>query len=369
MKIIKAAPVILAAVLVCCQTPSVPAEVEQAERQDNELWKAGASVFAGQDYDEYVRDLKGARQTLASENLKLGWFRNYAGVQKEFRAVLASGENILARVRNVKSQQLTSLSEALQSIRNRAGVLADITLSIGERGAARERLTQAEIYLREAEMLLDQEKYTEASQKLSSAGEITRAAEEAVLTHIGRYLDKDQVAVWQKWANMTIAESRRKRTLAIIVSKLERKLTVYQRGIPFRSYDIGLGFNGLSTKMRSGDNATPEGRYKIIRKNARSRFHRALLLDYPNEEDKRRFANAQRDGTIPETAGIGGNIEIHGGGKNSLTEGCISMDNVHMEELFSLVSVGTPVTIIGTIELENFVIRAIQDDKSDGTKT
>ena len=87
------------------------------------------------------------------------------------------------------------------------------------------------------------------------------------------------------------------------------------------SYDIGLGRFGLSDKMYSGDEATPEGRYKIIRKFPNSTFYKALLIDYPNEEDRESFARGKRAGTIPVKAGIGGEIEIHGGGKDSLTRG------------------------------------------------
>jgi lipoprotein-anchoring transpeptidase ErfK/SrfK len=60
------------------------------------------------------------------------------------------------------------------------------------------------------------------------------------------------------------------------------------------------------------------------------------------------------------TIGIGGDIEIHGGGPDSLTRGCISMDNDKIDELFGLVSVGTAVTIVGTNETENYVIRALR---------
>ena len=33
-----------------------------------------------------------------------------------------------------------------------------------------------------------------------------------------------------------------------------------------------------------------------------------------------------------------------------------------MDELYALVSVGTRITIIGTMELENYVIKAIRDN-------
>ena len=102
-----------------------------------------------------------------------------------------------------------------------------------------------------------------------------------------------------------------------------------------------------------GDNATPEGRYRIIRKRGRgeTRYHRALEIDFPNAEDRRAFTAAKRDGRIPANARIGGLIEIHGdGGKGAdWTNGCVAMTNTTMEELFRQVAVGTPVTIVGTI--------------------
>ncbi|MEN6311494.1 MAG: L,D-transpeptidase, partial [Acidobacteriota bacterium] len=65
-------------------------------------------------------------------------------------------------------------------------------------------------------------------------------------------------------------------------------------------------------------------------------------------------------GAIPVTIGIGGDIEIHGGGQDSLTRGCISMDNGQMDELYGLVSIGTAVTIVGTNTTENYVIRTLR---------
>ena len=59
-----------------------------------------------------------------------------------------------------------------------------------------------------------------------------------------------------------------------------------------------FGRNGLLDKLHAGDGATPEGRYRVKAKNARSRFHRALLIDYPNAEDLVEFAAARRDGRI-----------------------------------------------------------------------
>jgi len=186
-------------------------------------------------------------------------------------------------------------------------------------------------------------------------------AERAVISHISRYLDPAQVASWKQAAEATVADSKKRGVTALIVSKLERRLLVYKNGSLYRTYDVGLGFNGLADKRVAGDNATPEGRYKIVRKIPSSLYYKALLIDYPNDEDRRWFAREKARGAIPRSAGIGGNVEIHGGGQDSLTRGCISLDNNKMDELYAMAGVGTPVTIIGTMELENYVIKAIRD--------
>lgn len=360
MKVLRTALLFLAVFIVGCRVPPAPPEVQRSEIQEEDLWRAGASVFASQDYSDYIQALRNARQRFEKENLKLGWFRNYGQITREFQAVLKSGDDLLAKVQAFKAEKLSSLAEGARNVRDKIVTLRDITLSLTERGRARKQLAQAEIYLREADSLMGQAKFEDASRKLSQAGDSVKDAEEAVMAFIRRYLDRKQVEVWKKWTDEAIAESRSRGIVALVVSKLERRLTVYKGGHAYRSYPVGLGFNGLSSKLHSGDNATPEGRYHIIQKIASSQYYKALLIDYPNEDDKKRFAKEKSRGAIPLTIGIGGDIEIHGGGPDSLTRGCISMDNAIMDELFAMVSVGTPVTIVGTNEMENYVIRALR---------
>ena len=71
-------------------------------------------------------------------------------------------------------------------------------------------------------------------------------------------------------------------------------MIVYKKGVAVAEFDVGLGFNGLSDKLHSGDDATPEGRYQITKKIPASRFYKALLINYPNEEDRKRFAAAKQ---------------------------------------------------------------------------
>jgi murein L,D-transpeptidase YafK len=90
-----------------------------------------------------------------------------------------------------------------------------------------------------------------------------------------------------------------------------------------------------------------------------SRYYKALLINYPNEGDKEAFIAAKRRGQIPRSIGIGGLVEIHGGGKDGMTYGCIALDNNRMDEVFGMVDVGTPVTIVGLTDSKNEISSAL----------
>ena len=306
--------------------------------------------------------MNAARQSLAREDLKLGWFRDYRQVRRQFAAVLQSGNALKSTIQSVVARQAAALDQKAEAVRRRLRVLDDLTLSLVERGQARSRLTRASLALDEAESLIEAGRFEAGQATLDKASALAADAERAVLALISRYLDPAQVRSWKVAAEETIAESRARGVTVLIVSKLERRLAVYRNGRLYRTYDVGLGFNGLADKRYAGDNATPEGRYTILRKIPSSLYYKALLINYPNDEDRRWFAREKARGAIPRNASIGGDVEIHGGGEDSLTRGCVSLDNDKMDELYDLVSVGTPVTIIGTLESENYVIKAIRDN-------
>jgi len=345
-----------------CRTAPVPPEVLEADLQEQDLRRAGASLFAGREHAAYVQSLKSARATLEAENLKLGLFRDYGRVRREFEAVLLAGSTLKSTVQTVVSRRSAAVLEAAEIVRRRLRTLDDLTLSLVERGEARKKLSRAALTLAEADALVEGKDFEAASVKIEAASALAAEAEKAVVSHISRYLDPDQVRSWKQAAEETIAESKRRGITVIIVSKLERRLAVYRNGGLYRTYEVGLGFNGLADKRYAGDNATPEGRYTVVRKIPSSLYYKALLINYPNDEDRRWFAREKARGTIPRSASIGGDVEIHGGGQDSLTRGCVSLDNTRMDELYALAGVGTPVTIIGTMELENYVIKAIRDN-------
>ena len=168
-----------------------------------------------------------------------------------------------------------------------------------------------------------------------------------------RFADPRERRRWRSWAEESIDHSRKTGGVLIVIDKLARKLEVYDGGKKLATYAAELGANGLKPKRYSGDKATPEGRYRVteVRGPNATRFYKALMLSYPNAEDRARFDLARQRGEIPQRAGIGSLIEIHGEGGEGKdwTDGCIALRNRDMDSLFRYARVGTPVTIVGTL--------------------
>lgn len=168
-----------------------------------------------------------------------------------------------------------------------------------------------------------------------------------------RFADPALLRRWEGWVEATAGESRRSGRAALVVDKLRRRLLFLSRGRLVRELRVELGTNGLADKLVEGDRATPEGRYRVVERKAGSQttYHRALLLDYPNEADRRRLREAVAAGLVPAGADPGGLIEIHGGGGRAVdwTDGCVALADSDMEWVFERVRVGTPVTIVGTV--------------------
>jgi murein L,D-transpeptidase YafK len=164
----------------------------------------------------------------------------------------------------------------------------------------------------------------------------------------------NRLAVWRTWVKETVSASKKSGDYAVIVDKAAHTTYLLKAGRIVRKYDCDLGFNPSRQKLFSGDAATPEGVYKVVKaKNTGSRYYKALLLDYPNARDEVRFRENRKRRTIPHDARIGGLIEIHGEGGRDVdwTEGCVALSNADMDHLMRFARVGTPVTIVRTSDV------------------
>jgi murein L,D-transpeptidase YafK len=82
----------------------------------------------------------------------------------------------------------------------------------------------------------------------------------------------------------------------IVIVKSERTLTLMSGGKVLKTYKVALGGDPVGPKVKVGDKKTPEGMYVIDSKNAKSRFHLALHISYPNTDDR---ARARKLGVSP----------------------------------------------------------------------
>ncbi len=131
----------------------------------------------------------------------------------------------------------------------------------------------------------------------------------------------------------------------IVIEKAKRRLTLMRDERTLATYQIALGFSPEGIKSREGDGRTPEGHYRIDRKNDRSAYHLSLGINYPRPDQR---AAAIADGRDP-----GGDIFIHGQPNGYVgpiistdwTAGCAAVGNAEIEEIWSRVEIGTAVEI------------------------
>jgi L,D-peptidoglycan transpeptidase YkuD (ErfK/YbiS/YcfS/YnhG family) len=221
-------------------------------------------------------------------------------------------------------------------------------------------LTKLSLLVKEAEHSLLSANYNVCSENISKASSIIFRLTEHFQNISKEYFE--EYSTWDNWVRMTISESVKTGTYCIIIDKIARECSVIKAGKLIKVFTLELGSNWIGDKNRQGDKATPEGMYKIVAKKERNKtkYYKALLLDYPNQEDKKRFLRNKQSGMIPASAKIGNLIEIHGhGGKGAdWTEGCVALNNDDMDELYAFCTVGTRVTIVGSRKTYNeFIIR------------
>ena len=343
-----------------CSEPPAPTEIQLALAQETELWRAGASIYTPDSYQKYLSALNSARDLYTRERSRMVWFRDYQPISQSFAQVIEMGTKMQGEVQTVSTQQLAEIAKTATLLEKRIVLLKELSETLKDRRLAMRKLTQADIRIEDAKRLAGDRRSKEANEKLEMARIDIEAVVKTIRPLVARYADRNQIARWKAQVDQAVADSRRSGSDVIVVSKIDRQVTLYRKGCRVRDFSAGFGFNFLADKLYSGDKATPEGEYKIIKKLDRSRYFKALLIDYPNYEDQQRFALAKQKKLIPRNAGIGNLIEIHGGGDDSMTNGCISLNDHHISDLFNQVDVGTPVVIVGTIDYDNIISSALR---------
>ncbi len=148
----------------------------------------------------------------------------------------------------------------------------------------------------------------------------------------------------------------------VVILKARHELHLFDGDRLIRTYPIDLGDNPTGTKLRKDDRRTPEGRFRVVTKNAESPYHRFIGLNYPGVADADRglatglispgeaasIRRADAAGACPNwSTELGGGIGIHGHKRGSdWTGGCVALSDAHVSELFSILRVGDTVEVL-----------------------
>ncbi len=176
---------------------------------------------------------------------------------------------------------------------------------------------------------------------------------------------------------VTLAEAMKEKGLDkindvnLIINRKDYRVELYNRKVLVKTYKAVFGKNNSSLKTSSNDLVTPIGDYIICSIDTVSRYHKFLKLNYPNNKDagealKQGYINSEEFSVImnssknyncpSEETRLGADIGIHGIGEYDFifknlpfsfnwTDGSIAVSNKSIDELYSVVKIGTPVKI------------------------
>ncbi|MDQ7817195.1 MAG: L,D-transpeptidase [Melioribacteraceae bacterium] len=159
--------------------------------------------------------------------------------------------------------------------------------------------------------------------------------------------------------------------LRLIVDRSNYRLQIYSGNTFVKSYKSVFGKNASNLKSSANDLVTPLGDYKICSIDTNHKYHKFLQLSYPNEKDaaeslKRSYISQgefeaihiafKKNECPPKETKLGSYIGIHGIGAYDFifrnlpftfnwTNGSIAISNKNIDELASIVKIGTPVKI------------------------
>lgn len=332
--------VAMAATAACSRYPIV--SVAEAERAKQRALEAEAPLYAPSEYRRSQAAFKSAQLLLAEQERR--WLlRDYDAAADLLQQARALAESAAANATEERARRRLEVESELLQFED-----ALVMIREGELALMRQSLSKAEISLAAAKAQWENGDYEAARRTLTGEAEAIRFLNDLGEAYVQRNTDPELIAQWNRAVRSTIEHSARTGEHVIIVNKYRKMLSLYRNGRRVNDHPADLGANPFSEKRYRGDRATPEGRYRIVKKLGvgQSAYYKALVINYPNAQDQERYRRLRRE--MSSAPGVGGSIEIHGrGGRNqNWTAGCVAVDDRVMDRLFEVASVGTLVTIV-----------------------
>ena len=353
---------------------AVPQDViESVENIDRDLMELRAAEFSPTDYTQFTHQWMALKARAQADEDLIRWPWEPNDLEVALRRLQEEGSRTVARLTKERESLRRSAEDKIARVEDRFRMMTQQVSSIDSRLVLGQKPVETDLLMKQAHAFYEQGRYDRSLDASDQAAQNLATQAAILISELGRYADRDRISRWQQMAQDTITWSHIHRTSVIVINKADRVLTLYRNGQKVLSYPVQLGFNGIREKLYQGDGATPEGRYRISNKRGQgqTQFYRALVLDYPNEDDRRRYQLGRKTGQIPPSIAIGGHIEIHGV-ENELTAqtlGSVMLDNLQMALLYNRVEKGTPVTIVGALHEQNSVAQTLAtlDDRKEET--
>ncbi|HQK37640.1 MAG TPA: L,D-transpeptidase [Bacteroidales bacterium] len=286
------------------------------------------------------------------ENQRLLFLRDYSEVIDY--ALLSAGKSRLAvsHSKNLAKDLENNVLQKIDSLNDIIHTLNDLLRKLPLSEKQMNDISAGKLLLRESEIEYRQKNFLEAGYKAEKSEIMLVPVFQEIRQKLMDYFQS--LPRWKKMAGSALEKSKNSGSTLIVVDKFARQLIVYQAGKKKYVFDAEFGTNWMQPKRMKGDKATPEGVYMVKTKipPGKTKYFRALLLNYPNADDLARFEREKKEGSIPWNVSIGGLIEIHGGGGKQIdwTDGCIALEDSDMLKVYNLAGQGTPVVIVGSLE-------------------
>lgn len=334
-------------------------EMETARKLIFEAWNSGADQYSFELLRVSENYYDSAMHCWQNENKKIFFARDYSQIRKYAMKSADLADKARDRTIAQNSGQKIKLREKLDNLKHEIDDFNAVYQRFPLPQSVKLEYSKGNLYYSEAEQHFKDGQNILCEKKIVDAGISIYNSYRKTIDFLRNYFES--FPDWQQWAWSTVDSSILNESSVIIVDKFARDLFIYNNGVLIKTYKIELGANWIGDKQREGDRATPEGFYRVTEKldSGKTRFYKALLLNYPNENDQQDFDLEKQNGTIHESTRIGGAIEIHGNGGvgTDWTNGCIALKNPDMDSVYWYSSPGTMVTIVGSLRSLDDIVR------------
>ena len=353
--ILKISPLLiipLAVLLILSAEKSPREEIGRARVAISDARAVQANLFSEGLFSEATRKYDYAMKMWSEENSRLIFMRDYTQVrslaEESFRDALSAKENAIVvsvKVRNALKARINNTKALISNFQ-------EIFTTVPASRSVKEDNSKGLLYFAEAELAYKNGQYSLCDEKLKNCNKYLRESYSGARLMLEEYFS--MWPLWSAWVRETIESTRHNGPRAVVVDKYARRCYLYSNGAAIENFRVDLGRNWMGAKKVNGDMATPEGMYLVTetKHGTKTKYYKALLLNYPNTDDKARFNLEKANGFIAKNAEIGNMIEIHGKGGTGTdwTDGCVALTDSDMDLLYPLCKTGTRITIVGSVK-------------------